>query len=397
MLKTCDPIVTRFEPPIVGKARSRSLVGLSFVAKDGFDVSGHVTGAGCPEWARSSGAATKTAPVINSLLNAGALLVGKAQMDELAYSLMGVNARYGTPLNPAAPDRVPGGSSSGSAASVAAGLADIGLGSDTGGSVRLPASFCGVFGLRPTHGSLSGENLVPLAPSYDTPGFFTSDLATMAAVVAVFQGSQASVEPSDFWLPSDLWSLAQDGVAAALRAALPAGSWRSDSLLPKGDFEDWLKVFRIHQGYEIWQQHGQWITATQPDFGPGIRERFSQASAITKEEFDMAVDKRADIRKYLQDVVTPATILVFPTSPDVAPLRTTPEGDLETFRSAALKLLCVAGHAGLPQLSIPLALHEGAPLGLSFVGARGTDAQLITATREFLTQVLGHKGTTVCK
>ena len=209
-----------FEPAIRDDNGAGLLNGLSVGVKDSFDIAGHVTGAGCPEWATSQGLAAKTAPVVQTLLDTGANIVGKTQMDELAYSLMGVNIRYGTPVNSAAPDRVPGGSSSGSAVSVAAGLVDIGLGSDTGGSVRLPASFCGIYGWRPTHGLLSGENLVPLAPSYDTPAFFTRDLKTMATVASVFQTAQVNEEPLNFWLPSDLWALAEDQVSETLRGAL---------------------------------------------------------------------------------------------------------------------------------------------------------------------------------
>jgi amidase len=384
MSQTCDPFISRFDPPLVGATRSGPLTGLRVGVKDGFDIEGHVTGAGCPEWAEFQSPAEKTSPVVEALMNAGARIVGKTQMDELAYSLMGVNARYGTPVNPAVPDRVPGGSSSGSAASTAAGSVDIGLGSDTGGSVRLPASFCGIYGWRPTHAALSGESLVPLAPSYDTPAFFTRDLATMALLASVFITPRAVSEPADLWLPSDLWSLAQEPVADALRAALPVGKYRSEPLLPDGDLNDWLTVFRTHQGYEVWQSLGPWISLREPDFGPGIRERFNMASTITKEAFSEAATRRAAIRAHLDNVVTPATILVFPTSPDVAPLLSAQQQDLEVFRNAALTLLCVAGHAGLPQLSIPAAQLGGAPLGLSLVGARDTDANLISVGDQFL-------------
>lgn len=383
MLQTCDPFIARFDPPLAGQSRSGPLTGLSVGVKDGYDIAGHVTGAGCPEWAASHGPATTTSPVVEQLRAAGAEIAGKTQMDELAYSLMGVNARYGTPLNPAAPDRVPGGSSSGSAASVAAGLVDIGLGSDTGGSVRLPASFCGVYGWRPTHGFLSGENLVPLARSYDTPGIFTRDLKTMTTVASIFATPQQGPGATDLWLPADLWSLAEKPVAEALRAAMPAGDYRSDPLVPQGDLNDWLAVFRIHQGYEIWQTFGPWIVEHKPDFGPGIDERFRMASTITKEAFDKAAARRAEIRAHLASVIPDDTILVFPTSPGVAPLRSTPQQDLEKFRNAALTMLCVAGHAGLPQLSIPITKLEGAPIGLSLVGAKGTDSDLMRAAEKF--------------
>lgn len=390
MLPTCDPFISKFDTPLRGNTPSGALAGLRVGVKDGFDIAGHVTGAGCPEWADFHGPATKTSPVVQALLDAGAEIIGKTQMDELAYSLMGVNARYGTPLNPAAPDRVPGGSSSGSAASVAAGLVDIGLGSDTGGSVRLPASFCGVYGWRPTHGLMSGENLVPLAPSYDTPGFFTRDLTTMAAIASVFQKAQMPAEPVTFWLPSDLWSLAEEGVAGALRASVPAVECRSDALLPGGDLTDWLHVFRIHQGYEIWQALGPWIERNKPDFGPGIRQRFDAASKISKLEFDSAVHRRSVIRSHLETSIAPTTVLVFPTSPGVAPLRSTRQEDLDLFRNAALTLLCVAGHAGLPQISVPRATYDGAPVGLSLLGARGTDLRLIAAAQTFAPMALDH-------
>ena len=123
-----------------------------------------------------------SAPAVDRLLAAGARLVGKAHMDEMAYSLLGANHHYGTPVNPAAPDRHPGGSSSGSAVAVAAGLADFALGTDTAGSCRAPASFCGIFGFRPSHGAVSSNGVVPLAPSLDTIGWFARDAATLNKV-----------------------------------------------------------------------------------------------------------------------------------------------------------------------------------------------------------------------
>ena len=166
MANLTGPFVARFQPPItLSEPAFSKLDGLTVAVKDNFDVAGSVTGAGNPEWADDQAPAQKHASVVETLLDHGAALSGKAHMDELAYSLMGINARYGTPENPAAPSRVPGGSSSGSAAAVAAKLADIGLGSDTGGSVRLPSSFCGLFGWRPTHGLISADGLLPLAKS----------------------------------------------------------------------------------------------------------------------------------------------------------------------------------------------------------------------------------------
>src|SRR5215510_1100984 len=156
---------------------SGPLDGLTFVAKDLLDVAGHVTGGGNPHWAARQQPALKSAGVVDCLRRAGATLIGKTVTDELAFSLEGENEHHGTPINPRAPDRLPGGSSSGSAAAVASGLADLGLGTDTGGSVRVPASFCGLFGWRPSHGRIPLEGVVRFAPSYDTFGLLARDAA----------------------------------------------------------------------------------------------------------------------------------------------------------------------------------------------------------------------------
>ena len=153
-------------------AAAGPLAGLTCAIKDLFDIAGYVTGGGNPDWHASHEAARRTAPVVQKLLDAGATIVGKTHTDELSRGIFGENAHYGTPINPKAPGRVPGGSSSGSAAAVAGQLVDFALGTDTGGSVRVPASFCGIYGLRPSHGRLPFEGVLPQAPSFDTIGWF---------------------------------------------------------------------------------------------------------------------------------------------------------------------------------------------------------------------------------
>src|SRR5216683_2010461 len=143
------------------------LAGLSFAAKDLFDVAGYPTGGGNPDWARTHPVPTRHAWAVQTLLDAGATLIGKTITDEISLGILGENPFEGTPRNPRAPGRVPGGSSAGSAAAVAAGLSDIALGTDTGGSVRVPASFCGLYGIRPTHGRLDLAGMMAQAPSSD--------------------------------------------------------------------------------------------------------------------------------------------------------------------------------------------------------------------------------------
>lgn len=137
-------------------------------------MDGYVTGFGNPDWARTHPPAKTTAPTVLALLRAGATSVGKTVMDEMAYSINGENAHYGTPKNPCASDRIPGGSSSGSAVAVGANLVDFSLGTDTGGSVRVPAAFCKIHGFRPSHGVVSVDGVIPMAQSFDTVGNDTS-------------------------------------------------------------------------------------------------------------------------------------------------------------------------------------------------------------------------------
>lgn len=384
-MKTCDAFVLPFDKPL-GGASGGPLSGLTVGVKDNFDIAGTITGAGNPEYAADQSIATAHARVVETLLANGAAITGKTQMDELAYSLMGLNARYGVPLNPAATDRVPGGSSSGSASATAAGFVDIGLGTDTGGSVRLPASFCGLYGWRTTHGLIAADGMVPLAPSYDVAGFFTRDLALMSRLVSLFAASAAPATAMSFWTPADLWSLAMPDTANLLRAALPDFVYRHEPILPEGGADACLGAFRTHQGYEIWQQFGAWITDRLPDFGPGIKERFEMASRITQSEFEAAKTYRAGLRTTVDTLLSEGTILIYPTAPGPAPRLDMPQSELEPYRNRALSLTSLAGHAGLPQLSIPVAEQDGAPIGLSLVGRPGSDALLAKAASHFVSQ-----------
>lgn len=356
------------------------LAGLTFGAKDLYDVAGHVTGCGNPDWARTHGVAEEHAPPVAALLDAGARLVGKTHTDELAYSLMGVNDHYGTPVNSGDPRRVPGGSSSGSAAAVAAGLVDIGLGSDTGGSVRMPASFCGVWGIRPTWGRVAIDRTMPLAPSFDTVGWFARDAAALAAVGPVM-GLTGGPDATRLILATDAWDRISGETAAAIAEVLGKvkdliGPAEPVTLAAEG-LEAWREAFRLYQGHEIWRVHGDWITATQPDFGAGIAARFRMARGITDDEFAWASREREKVQARMAELMTPGTVMVLPTAPGPAPFLNEDQEALDDYRARALELLCPAGHAGLPQISIPAGMVDGGPVGLSIVGAHGMDRGLL--------------------
>ena len=375
-----DPVNAFIETFTLSKTATGPLAGLTFGAKDLFDIAGHVTGYGNPEWAGTRERASRHADAVVTLLGAGATLVGKTHTDELAYSLMGVNAHYGTPLNSADPRRVPGGSSSGSAAAVAAGLVEIGLGSDTGGSVRLPASFCGVWGLRTTFGMLSLEGAMPFTRSFDTVGWFARDWATMGRVADAF-GCPEGPAPARLLLPVDVWARADPDCVGAVGPAMARlqahlGPAVPVVLAPDG-LDTWREVFRVCQAGEIWACLGDWISRHTPDFGPGTRERFEMAAAIDPACFASASQQQASIRARMAEIATPGTVLAFPTSPAPAPMLSASAEEIDAFRRRALEMLCPSGLGGLPQLSVPAGRVDGGPVGLSLLGAAGQDRQLI--------------------
>ena len=364
-------------------AASGPLSGLTAGIKDLYDIQGHVTGCGSPDWAAASSPAAQTAPAVQALLDAGATVLGKTHTDEIAYSLMGVNAHYGTPINSRAPDRVPGGSSSGSAAATSAGLVDVGLGSDTGGSVRMPASFCGLYGIRTTQGAIDLANAMALAPSFDTAGWFARDAQTFARVGAAY-GMAAPAEPGPVRLLIAQDAMALAGIAGeALTPLIQAleerfGEAERVSLNSNGPLAEWREVFKVCQAAEVWQVHGEWVTKAAPTFGPGVRERFQTAAAITPEMLADAKLKRDVITRRMVDLLGDDGVLLLPSSPGPGPLRDAAEAELDRFRMAALSMLCPGGLSGLPQISIPAGAVGGGPMGLSLMGPAHADGKLLS-------------------
>ncbi len=363
-------------------ASAGPLAGLSFAAKDAFNIAGARTGFGQPDWLRTHPPATETANSVTRLLSAGADMVGKTHCDELCYSLTGENVHFGTPVNVNAPGRVPGGSSNGSAAAVAGGLVDFALGTDCGGSVRIPASYCGVIGLRPTHGRVSDAGVLPFGPSFDVVGWFARDIDLFARVGDVLLGEDRAAPPARLIIADDAWAELETPVSAALQPATTRveallGKPSSQRISPEG-LADWFEVFRTLQAAEIWTTLGAWVSATQPKFGPGTKERFAYAATITGAQVEAANARRRAIREHIDALLGADGVICLPTSPRVAPLRGTPADKIEVdYRNQAQRILCIAGLCGLPQISLPLANLEGLPLGLSLIGARGSDRALI--------------------
>jgi len=358
------------------------LAGRTFAVKDIYDVAGQKTGFGSPDWLRTHQPAARTASAVQALLDAGADLIGKTLSDEMAWSLTGENAHYGTPVNANAPGRIPGGSSSGSVAAVAAGVVDFAIGSDTGGSVRLPASFCGVLGLRPTHGRIPMDGVCPLAPSFDTCGWFARDALLFEQVGRVLLREEGTAStPLKLLLAGDAFDLAGEAVAQALKPAIAQlqALIGAPEVVTVGDepLSQWMDYFRVLQGAEAWAQHGEWVTRENPRFGPGVKERFAWAARVDPRAVANAKMRRVDITRRMAALLAGEKILLVPSAPCVAPPRNAPAQVLDDLRARALAILSIAGLARLPQVSVPLARLEGCPLGLSLIATRGRDTMLL--------------------
>jgi amidase len=366
------------------------LAGLTFAAKDLFDVAGYPTGGGQPMVLARSGIKTRHAATVQKLLDAGARFVGKTVTDELAFSMNGQNAHFGSPVNGAAPERITGGSSSGSASAVSNGLCDFALGTDTGGSVRAPANHCGLIGLRPTHGRVSLQGCLDLAPSYDTCGWFTRDIQTYARVADVLLGTDPQPLPAKIRLirPNEIWALLQSPVAQALQPALDQTTACFGAAQPLdgffGDFDALYWAFRYIQGHEAWATDGELIANYHPPLGTGVKERFEWSRKVTPEQVQQATRVRESLTQKLKALLGHDGVLVMPTMPDVAPLIKQPESELEDYRNNAIRMLSIAGLTGLPQISLPLAQRDGAPLGLSLMGPAGSDRSLVQCAQTIM-------------
>jgi amidase len=370
------------------------LAGLTFAAKDIFDVAGHVTGGGNPDWRRTHEPARHTAWAVRVLVDAGATMVGKTITDEITRGIFGENAHDGTPVNPRAPARVPGGSSSGSAAAVAGSLVDFALGSDTGGSVRVPASFCGLYGLRPTYGRIPLDGVLLQAPSYDTVGWFARDLDTFARVGAVLlQSPMAAGRPRRLVIAEDALAVADEGVRAALRPLVErvgalVGQCTRERLAPTS-LREWSGQQQVLQGREAWETARDWIDRVNPRFSFEVAERYVAARGYTDADVAAAAALRDAIRARMAALLADDTVVCLPTTPTPAPLRGGRLSTRNLLRPRISMLTCIAGTAGAPQLSLPLAEVDGLPIGLSLLGPRGADEMLIAFGYEVVKAVSG--------
>lgn len=368
---------------VLNGAPKGPLAGLSFAAKDLFDIAGQVTGAGNPDWLASHAPATRTAPVVQKLADAGASMVGKTHTDELSRGLFGENAHYGTPVNPRAPDCVPGGSSSGSAVAVASGMVDFALGTDTGGSVRVPASFCGLYGIRPTHGRPAFEGALAQAPSFDTIGWLTADAALLGRIAAVLIGCDANQapQPTRLLVAQDAFALCEPATLDALAPAVErlgqlVGRLETQPLSGR-PLSEWREHQSALQSREAWATFADWITTTNPRLSFEVAAAFLRGAAVDEATLEAADRFRRERRAEVDALLSDGTVVCLPTTPFPAPRRGEPRSSMAARRSRLLTLTCIAGTLGCPQISLPAAELDGRPIGLSILAASGSDEMLL--------------------
>jgi amidase len=377
---------------------SGPLDGLRFAVKDTIDVAGFKTGCGNPTWRDSHPAAVVHAVCVEQLLHAGARCVGKTISDELAFSLLGENHFYGTPLNAHAPDRVPGGSSSGSASAVACGLVDFALGTDTGGSTRVPASNCGIWGFRPSHGFVSVAGVNPLAPSFDTVGVVARSADVLAKVgLVLLAGAPVSPnKPMTIHLIREAFALADTDVQKTLSEPtrrlreIFGGAMRESSLqeLVADDaglsFPTWVDIFCVIQWAEIKSCLDAWMVSARPEFGAEIAASFQLVNQLDHGRVAEAMQLREQYFRSLNQFLGPDDLLCIPTTPALAPRKGDPPRRSSSgsgYYPRTLSLTSIAGMGRLPQVSLPIAHAGGVPVGLSLLARHGQDAFLLQVAK----------------
>jgi amidase len=375
-------------PASAREAEGGGLSGVRFVAKDVLDVAGAITGAGNPDWAAAQSPAGAHAAAVSALLSEGAELVGKGQCAELAFSLSGDNVHYGMPRNPAAPDRDPGGSTSGPAAAVAGGLCDLGLGTDTLGSVRVPASYCGLYGYRPTHGLIAISGVLALSQRFDTVGVLARDPALLrrgAEALIADRAAAGDDPPRRLLIVTDALAAADPEVAEATRAAAERLASRLGADLEHVELSSrapalaaCLEAFSVLQSTEVWRNFGPWVQAARPALGPDVAARIERAARLAPHDVAEAEPVAAGVGKAVRSLSGDEALLL-PAAGTVAPPRDADRDVRQRARVAAGRLTCLASLAGAPAVSLPLASVRSLPVGISLVAPPGADRALLAA------------------
>jgi amidase len=350
--------------------------GPTVAVKDTIDIAGLPTQSGSRAFADAP-PATAHAAVVQSVLDAGGRIVGKTTLHELAFGMTGINDWAGTPPNPLFPDLVPGGSSSGSAAAVAAGLVDFAIGTDTGGSVRMPAAHCGIFGLKPTHGRISRAGVAPAVSSLDCVGPMAATMDGLIAAMAMMDPTFLPDESPTGVLRLGLPEVEADpAIHAAVSKAVEASGAEAQAIaLPS--LEDAFAAGLTIINAENWSAFG--ALSGSDLLGPDVRARLLKAGATTAEAVALAEEVRARFTREVDAALAKVDALALPTLPGfpmtVAEARA---GKIDLRASLLIRPFNLSGH---PALALPLPAEGGKPVSLQLVGRKGGEAALCALGR----------------
>jgi amidase len=368
---------------------SGALAGRTFVVKDNVALAGHASSYGMPRWRDTHDASPSSATAVERLSAAGAELVGLTKLDSLAYSLIGNAGEGRAPHNPRYPDRFTGGSSSGSAAAVAGGLADLGIGTDTGGSIRVPAAACGLCSLRPTHGSIDVGGVLPLAPSFDTVGVLAREPSLLRDAYGTLCSRSDEMSaglPTEVLVAADTVDWISADAANALVKASELVASRVGVAYQTSDLgllttNDVAQRFARLQGRELWAHHGAWVERNLDCFIDEVRVRLERCRSVSDAPAaEQAADQDAwqAYRRAFGQLVGPGTCVVMPILHDLPPGRTASDDELVAFRSTCFRLTAPSSLAGAPEVVIPVH-HDrsGNTYGIGLLGAPGADRWLL--------------------
>lgn len=374
-----DPFVGQ-AGPLPSATEGGPLSGKRFAVKDNFDLAGWAPRAGSPDWAATHPPARRHASVVEQLLAAGAGVIGRTVMDELAYGIEGLNVHDGAPDNPAAPGALCGGSSCGSAAACAAGRVDFALGTDTAGSIRVPASWTGCYGWRPTHGRLSLEGVVPLSPPFDTVGVLAARGVDLVGAARVLLDAEPRWAPRPLVHVPSAWGLVDNALRSELeRAAAALGAWLGEAAaaeIAADGLGPWREALHALQSRGIQRSLGAWFECERPAVAPWIGARFEAALRVSEDEVRIAEGTR-DRARYELDAALRHGWLCMPVTAGAPLARGAGLDEHAATRGRVMPLMAPACLGGLPQVVLPVRTVSAGPSGLSLVGRRGDDEALL--------------------
>lgn len=361
--------------------KSGRLDGLTFVAKDLISIKGHISSFGHAQWRKTHKAADKDSSILTKLLSEGAELIGTAKMDQLAYSIIGNIGEGKAPVNTRYPERFCGGSSSGSVSAVAGELVDFAIGSDTGGSVRIPAAACGVYGIRTTQGLIPKDGVIDFAKSADVLGFLARDAETLRLVTSIFSFPSKELHITKLLLPSNIEDYTNLDIEV-FRSMVREVSNRKNLDLEEVDVSKWVSqevkdLFARIQSREIWAEHGAWAEQNMQYLAEEVQTRLANCKKLSSDDKSITDQDAKLVEQYchdLQELIGNTSALCLPILPIAGPNRDLSGDELLQFRNQSFMNIAPSSLSGLPQLSAPL---TNGTSNIGLIGPKFSDLGLI--------------------